>query len=133
MTHNNSLFPNPQVPMDPRAWIRIQHEYNNGVKIGIIIPFALKERSLFWTPFWCQVWKLRKLLSITLSSKNIILSNIGTNSKNQHQQSVARSTRDATSERPKTCKEKTQRNFLIREGAWGWDLWAATYLLTYLG
>jgi hypothetical protein len=32
---------------DPIAWIGIQHEYNNGVKIGIIIPFAFKERSLF--------------------------------------------------------------------------------------
>jgi hypothetical protein len=34
--------------MDPRGWIGIQHEYNNNrVKIGIIIPLAFKERSLF--------------------------------------------------------------------------------------
>lgn len=38
-------------PWTQEAWIVIQHEYNNRVKIGIIIPFAFKERSLFWTPF----------------------------------------------------------------------------------
>jgi hypothetical protein len=42
---------NLQVAMDPKEWIGIQHEYNKQVKIGIIIPFAFKERSLFRTPF----------------------------------------------------------------------------------
>jgi len=64
-----------------------------------------------------------------LSSKNIILSDIGTNSKNQHHQSVARSTRDATSEQPKHVKRKPKET-----SSSGRELEAGTYeqLLTYL-
>jgi hypothetical protein len=66
-----------------------------------------------------------------LSSKNIILSDIGTNSKNQHHhQSVATSTGDATSEHPKDVKRKPKET-----SSSGRELEAGTYeqLLTYLG
>jgi hypothetical protein len=65
-----------------------------------------------------------------LSSKNIILSDIGTNSKNQHHhQSMARSTGDATSEQPKHVKRKPEET-----SSSGWELEVGTYeqLLTYL-
>jgi len=68
---------NPQVPMDPRGvdrhstWVQQQGEDWNHH------PICIQGKKSVLNP----VWKLLKLLSITLSSKNIILSNIETNSK----------------------------------------------------
>ncbi len=117
---------NPQVPMDPRGvdrhstWVQQQGEDWNHH------PICIQGKKSVLNP----VWKLLKLLSITLSSKNIILSNIETNSKNHHHhQSMARSTGDATSERPKHVKRKPKE-----ASSSGRELEAGTYeqLLTYL-